>query len=341
MRSLACILRPIAATCPDAGWYNGICMDMVSVAKPMRKPRFRRASELPAFRLTEGDVEIIRQIARHRLIRSTHIATLVGRSIDRTNDRLCSLFHAGYVDRPRAQLDYYPTSGSAPMVYALADRGARLLKDLDGTDFANLEFTRKNSKAGRPFIEHQLEIVNFQVALQCASRDRTDVRFVHADEIIDASPGPTYLSHKPFSVRVKLSDKGVMHDVGVVPDLVFGLDLADDSRRNFMVEIDRGKMPVVRSDHDQTSFARKMRVYLTVYAAKLHERQFAWKSFRVLTVTTDQSRIASMIEALRGIRVAHGPGPSLFLFATFDDLRTDNPLAYRWQGGDGKSASLI
>ena len=81
----------------------------------MRRPRFVRASEPPSFRLTDDDVEIVRLLARHRFLRSIHIAALVGRSLDRTNDRLHRLFHAGYLDRPRAQLDYYPTSGSAPI----------------------------------------------------------------------------------------------------------------------------------------------------------------------------------------------------------------------------------
>jgi len=62
------------------------------------------------------------------------------------------LFHAGYIDRPRAQLDYYPTFGSAPMIYALADRGVRLLKEWDGAEFRNPEWSRKNREAGRPFI---------------------------------------------------------------------------------------------------------------------------------------------------------------------------------------------
>src|SRR3989442_6463018 len=100
-------------------------MDITAVAAPLRRPRFRRAATPPRFRLTDDDVEIVRVVARHRLIRSTHIAALVGRSLDRTNDRLLRLFHAGYVDRPRAQLDYYPIFGSAPMIYALADRGVR------------------------------------------------------------------------------------------------------------------------------------------------------------------------------------------------------------------------
>src|ERR671933_2616748 len=103
-------------------------MENVLVQHSARRPRFRRASEPPPFRLTDDDVEIIRHIARHRFLRSTHIAELVGRSLDRTNDRLLRLFHAGYIDRPRAQLDRFPTSGTAPMLYALADRGAQLLR---------------------------------------------------------------------------------------------------------------------------------------------------------------------------------------------------------------------
>src|SRR5216684_4707414 len=105
-------------------------MDVAAVEKQRRLPRFHRAIEPPAFRLTDDDIEIVRQVARHRLIRSTHIAALVGRSLDRTNDRLQRLFHGGYVDRPRGQLDRFPT-GAAHYVYALSDRGARLLQERD------------------------------------------------------------------------------------------------------------------------------------------------------------------------------------------------------------------
>ena len=100
-------------------------------------------------------------------------------------------------------------------------------------------------------------------------------------------------------------------------------------------------MPVSRSDPDQTSFQRKMRVYLAAHAAKQHERQFEWKNFRVLTVTTDLNRIATMTAALRQIRVLRSAGPPLFLFGTFDALRSSDPLTYRWHDGSGRSVQLI
>src|SRR3954447_6015266 len=205
-------------------------METVPVQQSVRRPRFRRAATPPPFRLTEDDVEIVRIVARHRLIRSTHIAALVGRSLDRTNDRLLRLFHAGYIDRPRAQLDYYPTFGSAPMIYALADLGVRLLREWDGAEFRNPEWSRKNREAGRPFIEHQIEIVDFEVGVQRAVRAHRGVKLITADEMITALQRRP--ATNPFSLHTKLSDRGVVREATIIPDIVFGLDLADSSRRN-------------------------------------------------------------------------------------------------------------
>jgi len=230
-------------------------METPALVTPTRRPRFRRASQPPAFRVTDDDVAIVRQLARHRFLRSTHIAALVNRSLDRANDRLSRLFHAGYLDRPHAQLDRLPSAGSSHFVYALADRGARLLIECDGIEFANVEWTRKNHKAGRPFIEHQLEIMDFYVGLQCAARGRADVQLIRPDQMVTALPDQRIAARNPFALRVTLSNRGMMHEIGLVPDLVFGLKLADGSPRHFMVEIDRGTMPVVRSNtFRQTSY---------------------------------------------------------------------------------------
>jgi DNA-binding Lrp family transcriptional regulator len=309
--------------------------------KLRRRPRFHRASEPPAFRLTDGDLGILRQLSRHRFLRSTHIAALVGRSLDRTNDRLSKLFHAGYLDRPRAQLDYYPSAGSAPMVYALADRSAALLIARDGVDFSKVGWSRKNREAGRPFIEHQLEVMDFYVSLQTAIQGRSDVQLIHADEIVASFPDQQFSLRNPFALSVRVSHHGAMHEIGLVPDLVFGLKFPDGSRRCFMVEIDRGTMPIARADIRQTSYERKMRTYLVAHAAKLHERHLGWKTFRVLTVTTDDRRRRSMMETLRALRIARSLGAALFFFATRPELCGTDPLSPVWQDGNGVARALI
>ncbi|MEY9748879.1 hypothetical protein ABIF65_008253 [Bradyrhizobium japonicum] len=311
-----------------------------TLAPPKRRPRFRRSPEAIPFRIADGDVLILRQLARYRFLRSSHIAALVDRSLDRTNDRLCRLYHAGYVDRPRAQLDYYPTSGSAPLVYALGDLGAQLLTE-GGAEFANLEWSRKNREAGRPFIEHQLEIVEFHIALERSTRGRSDVRLIHPEEIIASSPERTRKKRNPFALRATITQSERAHDLAVVPDLVFGLMFPDGSRRCFMVEIDRGTMPIMRADLAQTSFVRKMQAYLAAHATKQHEAQFGWRTFRVLTVTTDRNRVQSIKKALRELSMPQCIGPSLFLFAVRDELRASDAIAHLWEDGAGRQLKLI
>ena len=192
----------------------------------------------------------------------------------------------------------------------------------------------RTANPGRPFIEHQLEIVDFYVALQNATRNRADVRLIHPDEMTATFPDQTLRTRNPFSLKVNVSHDGVVKEIGLVPDFVFGLMLADGSRRCFMVEIDRGTMPVVRADFLQTSFERKMRAYLTAHAAKQHERHFGWKTFRVLTITTDHHRTHSMKEALRQLHVPHSMGASLFLFRDprrASHERPSHPHMERWE----------
>ena len=175
-------------------------------------------------------------------------------------------------------------------------------------------------------------------------------RRVHAHEILWARPSyrnrREQLLHPGGFNEVLVEPQGrqierIGHTRRHVPDLVFGLQFADGTRHSFMVEIDRGTMPVSRSDFLQTSFERKMRAYLTAHAGKQHEREFGWKTFRVLTVTTDHHRTQSMMEALRKLHVPNSIGAPLFFFTTRDELRAADPLTHEWRDGNGRTVRLI
>jgi hypothetical protein len=226
------------------------------------------------------------------------------------------------------------------MVYALADRGARLLAE-SSLGLGHLTISRNNERAGRPFIEHQLEIVDFYVALELAVHRHRDVQLIHAEELISCCPEATRLKPNPFALRAAIANEGKTQEIGIVPDLVFGIRFPDGSCRCFMVEIDRGTMPITRSDISQTSFERKMRGYLTAYAAKQHEEQFGWKAFRVLTVTTDPNRLGSIVNALPSVTVPQSPGPAHFWFALRDELDRSDPIAHLWQDGASRSHRLV
>jgi len=61
-------------------------------------------------------------------LRSWQIAALVGGSKQMVLRRLQLLFHHGYLERPRSQIEYYQPGGSHAFVYGLSDRGAELLR---------------------------------------------------------------------------------------------------------------------------------------------------------------------------------------------------------------------
>src|SRR5438046_1476473 len=121
-----------------------------------RLPRFKRASKVAPMQLTERDREIIRLVHRHRFLRSSHIVALVAGSSQQLLRRLRLLYHHGYLERPRCQIDYFQKGGSHHMVYGLGNKGGRFLQD--GFDVALREprWSEKNRSIGRIFLEHAL-----------------------------------------------------------------------------------------------------------------------------------------------------------------------------------------
>ena len=71
---------------------------------------------------------------------------------------------------------------------------------------------------------------------------------------------------------------------------------------------------------------------------KLHTTRLGWENFRVLTVTTSDARIDSMIEAVKAI--TDGRGSALFLFATLVAAAASNILDIAWISGKGDATRL-
>ena len=306
-----------------------------------RRTRFKRATPDP-MRLTSDDLTILRHIAKHRFLRSTHLLRLMSdRSMKKLIERLGALYHNGYVDRPRAQLDYYAAAGSSPMVYALGNRGALVLAEYD-MDRAQIDWTWKNRTVGRPFVEHALLTADLMIATQQATRIRSDVRLIEADEILAAAPQETRKGLNPFKLTTRMIRDGRSIDLAVIPDAVFGLDFTSERKQKyFFVEADRATMPIVRTALEQTSYYRKLLAYIAG-GGKNNEfgQHFGVDNFRVLTVTTSVGRTASMLEALR--TATHGKGSKQFLFIDRTTLRASFDLfSLDWISGKGDPIRLF
>ena len=112
-----------------------------------RLPRFERDHNIARIDVTERDREIIRHVKRHRFLRSSHIVALLGGSAQQIIRRLQLLYHHGYVDRPRTQIDYYNHGGSKVMAYGLGNKGAALLCHEQGIPLEKIDWTEKMTEA--------------------------------------------------------------------------------------------------------------------------------------------------------------------------------------------------
>lgn len=297
---------------------------------------------MPAVRVTEDDIAIIRAVARHRFLRSTHLARLLeDRTPKKLVERLGRLYHNGYLDRPRAQLDYFATAGSRPMVYALGGKGAQILAEIEGGEARDVDWTWKNRSVGRPFLEHTLLVADLMVGLHCALRARPQLRLIEADAILAAAPEATRGLDNPWRLSARVQVAGVPHTLAVIPDAVFGIDdTAARVRRYYFLEADTGSMPIARRDLRQSSFQRKLLAYLAGGGRQnLFGSRLGIGNFRVLTLTTSEKRITTMLDVLRA--ATDGAGSAQMLFAGRAALESSgDPLALAWLSGKGEAVRL-
>ncbi len=290
-----------------------------------RLPRFKRASAVAPIELTHRDHYILRLVHRHRFLRSSHLIALLEGSPQSLLRRLQLLYHHGYLERPRAQLQYYERGGSKPIVYGLGSKGGKLLKEELGSAYRPLRWGEKNRSIGRMFLEHALLVSDVLVALELACRKAGNIQLLLEDDL---------LLSKPCRWNVNL--EGNIR-LGVIPDRVFALE-SDHERAYFFLEADRGTMPVVRKRLTQTSFHRKMLAYEATWTQDKHLSEFGFHRFRVLAVTKSQSRVQSLIKACFSLRRGQG----LFLFAHHSVLEQPDLLsAPVWRNGRGELTSLL
>lgn len=282
-----------------------------------RLPRFRRAPDTAgSFQFTQRDLELLRHVAEHRFIKSEWLSRLDGGSRQQVLRRLNLLYHHGYLDRPRAQLDYFHQGGSKSHVYGLASRGAgRLRRDLD-MPFDRMDWTTRKKRVGRLFLEHTLMVSDFMAALELECRERTDVRLLYPHEL--PQPRGRENNREPFRWTVDLPGK---RRVGVVPDKVFALEVTHPESRiertHYFLEADRGTMPIERRDLRQSCVMRKLKAYEATHSTQVHRTRFRADRFRALIISTQSDRNRHISEAVGRLE----KGRRLFRCWSDDELR--------------------
>ena len=139
----------------------------------------------------------------------------------------------------------------------------------------------------------------------------------------------------PWSLSARIGQAGKYQSIAIAPDAVFALRFLDFGRHSyFFLEADRATMPIERSSISQSSFKRKLQVYLAAHRAKDHVQRFGFQNLRVLTVTTSMERIQSMLAAVNAI--SDGKGHGMFLFTDTATLaKYADPLKVPWISTSG------
>lgn len=292
-----------------------------------RCPRFQRCADPGPIHLTRRDIAVLQKVHQYRFLRSTHLIQLLTGSPQQLLRRLQALYHHGYLDRPRIQIDYY-RAGSRPIVYGIGRRGIAFLRERGFVPSRVRSSELRGSVSTRFSLCHTLAVADAVIAFEVAA---------------SRGNGPGILHHREagarsFQWRVHVPSPPPGADLGLVPDWIFALNVgADGNPLWIFLEVDRGTMPVRAHGLRRSSLHRKIIAYQETWRQGVLRPTFP--RFRVLTLTTSQQRVEHLVDLTR--RMAGGNGSRLFLFGLQEDvLRSSDPLSFRFRNGKGEESSL-
>lgn len=305
-------------------------MDALTNPRPRAKWGLRVAKPVP-ITITTRDMTLLAHLASLRFLTSEQLGKLDGGSEQNVTRCLRALFDHGYIDQVGDPF--------GRRAYALAGKGARLLKEHGHLVDPAVRWSLKNKRAGSIFIDHTLGIADVLIGFQTACRGRGDIEFIPEHEIIAGAPEETRKAREPLRWTVA----GAKERYGVssvIADGLFGLRRADGSASYFLLELDRGHMPNVRvrGALEQSSIGRKVGLYYEGWKANRHVEQFGVKQMRVMIVTTSMARLANMIDVV--MQLTGGSGSNFLLFAGRERLAAGSPLEAEWISGKGESVRL-
>jgi hypothetical protein len=115
-------------------------------------------------------------------------------------------------------------------------------------------------------------------ALDVAQRNRSDIDLLEASTIIARAPEKTQRARYPLKWVAQVPDgHGGEVPASVISDDLFGLVFDDGSASYFVVEVDRGQMPVRRTVGRREEVVAGKRRVRTYYMHKLSTYWHGWR----------------------------------------------------------------
>jgi hypothetical protein len=294
------------------------------------------------FHRTERDTAILEFLARVGTADLHQITRAVGGSLRGVRHRCKLMFRHGLIARPKNQyvtLATFADEGNHALLYGLTRQGARLLAKLGKPVNEKLDYNGRNSTLMPLTLAHTIDVTEAMMAFDAACKT-ADLRLLDQPDL----PLPYPQRDRTFACKVTVQLKHLKNpiDISNVPDGVFSFLFPDESRSNYFLERDRGTMPVGTKRTrlvGKSSFRKKQIGYFHFFKQGLHTERFAMARFRVLTVTTSETRIQTMIDAQR--EVTNDTAAGLFLYSTTERIAKHGALGPAWISAERDNISLL
>lgn len=316
-------------------------------AKRPKRPTFervRKKKDLPPFRLEETDVDLLAAHGRHRVLDTDQLARLVGREKRRVLHRLYCLHQHGYIIRPKSQIPTPAHMGKGdgrPVLSVLSRKGLVVLAERRG--FPGQTF---DPAAGKGSLEHERGASEVMLRLELGAGPERELAWWH-----EMAPAfPEHRDRKGDRFRVRLRFAGQDHALWLRPDryvtMIDRTKPEEKSRKAFLLEKDRGTMPLERPSLAQSSILRKLLGYSRFYIDRTYAECFGFRGFRVLFVTESKQRCENMRALYRKYEAQKKYNQDLaaqrmFWFCDMATIKAyDNIFDVPWLLADGTTVRL-
>lgn len=257
--------------------------------------------------LQERDFQCFAALERHGPLPSTYLYEFTkdtARNFKGFQQRLTDLYNedntphrAFYLERPEQQ---YASINARyqPMAYEVTAEAGRALRDRE------IPLQMWEAPNG-PYL-HRFMTACLTASLELAVR-KAGFRYLSQADIFGHAKCPNGLADKDHPLALPCRD-GV-----IIPDQLFGIDYGG-KYRFFALEADRKTETVVTKKAQAKAFAKKLEAYLHVLQNETFREVWGIPTLTILTVTTSQAHMATMIGALNDL--TEGRMAAKFLFKT-------------------------
>lgn len=299
------------------------------------------ADARPKFALTSDDIDLLVLIGRNGVVDAGQLSQATGRNIISVRRRLKYFFQHCYAGRPISQKQtpaFMEEGEGRATMYVLKPRGVKAVAEGRG-----LTLRGYANDAGLSALLHERACSEFMLRLS-GSGDGP-LRLLWRDEL-----APLLREHEDRDGdrwKVDVLYKGKKHEIWVRPDRVFSLvDLpkveenGEEAAKFYILEQDRGTMPLKRKYLNQSSIFRKFLAYSETYKTKKHTACLGFPNVRFLFLANSAQRAEGMRDLFRGHEKLLC-SQNLFLFNDWPTLSEAHDLyAVPWRRADGSERPL-